>query len=272
MRLALITRPQWDPPLASFIDHDSRLIGAPLQQLRLLAGDQDVFSEWQTAPSRWLVLTSPASVVALQRWCANHQGSSTLQGDFGVAAVGGGTRDQAARLLKIDAQEIIVSGADETADAVSLVAALKAFGDSKKSNGFEWRQQSFLVIEGEGNRPTLRDGLSSLGAHVLAMALYARIDVDWPAEFWAMIDESNGQTTAQAQGGRVGIVITSSAMVLRVTTEFARRGIGLDRVIWCTQHATIARHLSAQGVGRVRRVRLDEGVLQHDLFDDEQYW
>lgn len=263
MRLALITRPQWDPPLVSFIDHDPRLVRAPLQRLRLCAVDEAKFSQWRQTPSgssRWLVLTSPASVVALQRWCAAHD-ADLLSGELNVAAVGGGTRDQAAKLLNLDAQKIIVSDAVESADAGSLIAALAAYGESKKSSGFDWDRQSFLVIEGQGNRPTLRKGLQGLGAHVLTMALYARIDVDWPREIWSMIAQ-----------GSMGVVVTSSAMASRLIAEFSQHAIALDAVIWCTQHATIARHLKEHGVGRVRRVRLDEGLLQNDLFADEQYW
>ena len=276
MLQAWVARPEWID--ATFVQRpDTRLRPMPLQRLRMRSVPYAVFQGLERSASAWLVLTSPASVRALRRWLES-SGDDYVRGlgRLRIAAVGSGTRDQ---LLKeifftlgersadahpssdLKPEQIIVAAEGAHADAEGL---LRAMDNIQKREHFDWSTQTLLLIEGESNRPTLREGLERRGAHVLSACLYLREDAPWPEQAW--------QEIAQAGPGEIGIVVTSSTTAEHLMGLFQHHGIPLIHVVWCTHHATIAGLLTKRGISRVRRVRLDDEFLEQDLFVNEHFW
>ena len=263
--VALLARPQWrglsgetSPPV------DPRIWSAPLQVLEPESIGEDLRSETlgflsRPASTRWAIFTSPASVTAYEHWVQTTAQQPTTQFDR-FAAVGSGTADQMRRaVLKTDSA--IVVGADAaTADALATVHAI---ADQVQSEGLAWKDQCFVIMGGTNNRPTLAEGLATLGATVMSLPLYSRRDVEWSDAVWKRLSESPRETA---------IVVTSSTVVDRLMQSLVTHGIDPVRLTWATHHETIAAKLVACGVSPIRRVRLDPPELSKDLFDYEQYW
>ncbi len=290
IRCALIARPQWDwsSPIGAGSDHipsvassasiqqeslgDPRLVGAPLQHLSLCPPDRRILDRFRWAQQQWLVLTSPASVQALDQWLFHTGINVMFNPDMRVAAVGSGTNNQLAhyisqnaadpaRAWRINANRTITSAVDEKADAVGLLAAMDAVC---RRDGFYWQEQMVLIAQGMGSRTTLVDGLRARGATVLVANLYQRIDVRWPDRIWAML--------ANAAPNEIAVVVTSTTVVDRLIQACGQHQLDLARVAWATQHAAVAERLKSRGIQPIRRVRLDPDHLSGDLFDHEQYW
>jgi uroporphyrinogen-III synthase len=271
MRIALIARPRWESDPAG-PSHAARLIDAPLQLLTLCDPQPQAFEALGRTTHPWIVFTSPASVQAMDRWIA-HTGINPMQwASLRLAAVGSGTR---AAIIDVSAQhavepscawpldhsQIIVSANDERADAAALLQSLDA---EQQRLPFAWQDQTFLLAQGQANRPTLADGLAARGAHVIPLAMYRRQDVSWPAAIWQMI--------GQAGSGECGVVVTSSTVIARLMADLAAHGVDPAGLAWCTQHAAIAEKLRAHGLARVRRVSLQPASLEGDLFEHEHDW
>lgn len=282
MRHVLMARPQWqgsDPQHAA-LHADPRLIAAPLQELELCTPARGPLQALQAAAAPWLLLTSPASVQALAQWMLALEINLFQITGLRIAAVGAGTRQELADVFAhdpastfskalatdsspaaADLQQVVTSGANEKADARSLLVALD---DVQRQEQFAWRDQTFLLVQGEDNRPTLHDGLSQRKAKVIDLIAYRRRDIDWPAARWADL--------AACTAGDYGVVVTSTAMADRLVKLFNTHAIPPEHVVWCTQHAAIADRIKQHGMASVRRVRLNPKVLVHDLFDPPQYW
>jgi uroporphyrinogen-III synthase len=282
MRHVLLTRPQWQtspqtspqtaPKAAKALPAaDSRIIAAPLQFIHDQAVAPALWNEFIAHPNAWLIFTSPTSVEAFSRWLsgntAPHQAVHTASLNLRIAAVGGGTRDRLRLLLEqgfLAAANIataVCAGDSERADAVTLLSRLKETGPAGMHG---WTDQQAFLVEGQGNRPTLADGLSALGAKVHHLALYTRTDTNWPEHVLSMI--------RQAAPKEVGVVITSSTVVERAVQMLRNHKVDPEHVVWCTQHQTIAQSLATAGISRVRKIRLEPTQLTYDLFKDEQYW
>lgn len=263
MEFAVLARPQWRLPLQSEAAPalDLRIISAPLQELELIPADPNVLKEHIQAPMPWLVFTSPASAVAFQAYL-----KEVFQ-EFPFAmvrfvAVGAGTRDQLTELFtELQRQEIVVSTEAEKADADTT---LQALDQAIQKDRLSFSQQDFLVIEGQGNRPTLREGLTARQAKVRSLALYRRIDVQWPQSLWDRL--------AATPAGQAAIVVTSSPVIDRVIAAIRAKGLDPQKFQWCTQHATIANRLQKAGLGPIRRVRLDAQLISDDLFTHDCNW
>jgi uroporphyrinogen-III synthase len=289
-RRALIARPQWDwsSPIGSGSDKssnaaqsasvpnhnelDPRLIAAPLQHLTLCAPDKRVLNTFRWASKQWLVLTSPASVQALDQWLFHTGVNIMFNPDMRVAVVGAGTNAQLAhyiaqnsadpaRAWRMNTSRTVTSAIDEQADAHGLLSAMDAV---YLRDGFLWQEQMVLIAQGHGSRTTLAAGLRDRGATVLIADLYRRIDVSWNDDVWQMISNS--------APGETAVVVTSTTVIDRLLGECAAHQVALDRLAWCTQHAAIAERLKTAGLQSVRRVRLDPMLLSADLFEHEQYW
>jgi uroporphyrinogen-III synthase len=263
MDYAVLARPQWRSPLSGEAPRitDSKIISAPLQELVLLTADPQVLQEHLRAANPWVVFTSPASVLAFKAYLS-HCDTAISNTRLHWAAVGNGTRDQALRMFEtLRADQVIVSEDPQKADAVSTLQALDHAADK---TGFDWPSQQFLVIEGKENRPTLREGLAARKAKAQSLALYERVDVDWPSELWSRL--------AQATPKQVGIVITSTAVVDRLLGAMKQRSLDPLQFRWCTQHASIAAKLTHWGLGPIGCVRLDPEHLSNDLFANGHNW
>ncbi len=285
-----MARPQWDwsSPIGAGDDHspsvssspsileetltDSRLINAPLQHLSLCAPDRHILDRFRWSQRQWLVLTSPASVQALDQWLFHTGINVMFNPDMRVAAVGSGTRAQLAhyiaqnsadpaRAWRIDARRTVTSAIDEKADAVGLLAAMD---EVCRRDGFYWQEQVVLIAQGQGSRVTLAQGLRERGATVLAANLYQRIDVSWPDSTWQMLSSAAPQ--------EVAVVLTSTTVVDRLLQDYQAHQLDLNHVVWATQHAAIAERLRQRGIQSIRRIRLDTSHLAGDLFEHEQYW
>lgn len=290
LKTALIARPQWDwsSPIGAGDDHspaitlspsiqqegtpDSRLVNAPLQHLSLCTPDRMMLDRFRWSQQQWLVLTSPASVQALDQWLFHTGINVMFNPDMRVAAVGSGTKAQLvhyiaqnaadpARAWRINAARTITSAIDEKADAVGLLAAMD---EVCLRDGFYWQEQVVLIAQGQNSRTTLVHGLRERGATVLAANLYRRIDVSWPDTTWDML--------AAAAPQEVAVVVTSTTVVDRLLQEYQAHELALTHVVWATQHAAIAERLRLRGIQTIRRVHLDASHLAGDLFEHEQYW
>lgn len=290
LRTALIARPQWDwsSPVGAGNDHspaissspsiheegitDPRLVNAPLQHLSLCTPDRQILDRFRWSQRQWLVLTSPASVQALDQWLFHTGINVMFNPDMRVAAVGSGTNAQLAhyiaqnsadpaRAWRINASRTVTSAVDEKADAVGLLAAMDAVC---RRDGFYWQEQVVLIAQGQGSRATLVDGLRARGATVLVANLYRRIDVSWSDSIWAML--------ASAAPREIAVVVTSTTVVDRLLQEYQAHSLDTHQVVWATQHAAIAERLRQRGIQQIRRVRLDAPQLSGDLFEHEQYW
>lgn len=271
MRIALITRPQWESK-ASGPTGSSRLIDAPLQELQLCAPDPQTLKALLDASHPWVVFTSPASVQAMDRW-VRATGIHPMQcKGLRVAAVGSGTRyaamqvaahhaDDPSMRWAVNLDDAVVSLSDERADAHTLLAALDAFVDQ---HALKWNEQTLLVAQGEGNRPTLAEGLAQRHARVIATALYRRTDVPWSESVWSAIKSH--------PAGECGVVVTTSGVIDRLVSDCASHAVKPQHLVWCTQHAAIADRLHARGITHVRRVSLDAAHLEHDLFEGGSTW
>lgn len=270
MRQAWIVRPDWSAP-QSVVDAHGRLRSMPLQHLELLPADASLLAQLTSAACPWLVFTSPGSVRAFAQWSAQTGIHVLMQDLVRVAAVGSGTRDQliteAAQQAetphpwRIDAAQILIADEADRADAQGLLAA---FDGLAQREGLDWRRQTFLLAEAEGNRPILREGFAQRGAKVLVARMYRRVDTQWPAAVWAEL--------ASVQPGEIGMVVSSSALARRLVELFHAHGLVLTQAVWCTHHQLIAQQLRTLGVEVIRRVRLGAGILDQDLFEHEHYW
>ena len=270
MRQAWIVRPDWSVP-QSFIDVQKRLRPMPLQHLELLPADPSLLAKLQAAACPWVVFTSPGSVHAFAMWSAQTGIHVLRQSAVRIAAVGSGTRDQliteaaqqsqGVNPWRIDSNQILIADDADRADAQGLLAA---FDGLAQREGLDWRRQTLLLAEAEGNRPILRGGFSQRGAQVLAARMYRRVDTQWPAAAW--------QELASTQPGEIGLVVSSSALARRLVELFHAHHLALTQAIWCTHHISIAQQLRTLGVEKIRRVRLGAYILDQDLFEHEHYW
>lgn len=243
----------------------------PLQHLELLPADASLLAQLNAAACPWLVFTSPGSVRAFAHW-SEQTGIHVLMRDVvRVAAVGSGTRDQliteAAQQAatphpwRIDPKQILIADDADRADAQGLLAA---FDGLAQREGLDWRRQTLLLAEAEGNRPILREGFAHRGAQVLAARIYRRVETQWPAAAWAEL--------ASTPPGEIGLVVSSSALARRLVELFHDHGLALTQAIWCTHHSSIAQQLRTLGIEMIRRVRLGAQLLDQDLFEHENYW
>jgi uroporphyrinogen-III synthase len=264
MRQVWMTRPEWsDPALrTSQTDHasDGRLKAMPLQRLEMLNPDTALLEALSDAACPWAVWTSPAAVSAFFFWLRHRGVDTVFLSNARLAAIGSGTRDQLLRLYP-EAGTIISADHEERADAQGLLSAMDRCIAQESS---DWAQQTLLIVEGESNRPTLREGLSARGAACLPAVLYRRIASAWPESAWIEI--------ARSGPGALGLVVTSSAAGRQLIAAFQAHGLALSQVIWCTHHAAIAELLQQAGVTAVRRVRLNHQWLSYDLFEHEALW
>jgi uroporphyrinogen-III synthase len=263
MEYAVLARPQWRSPLQGEAPPiaDSRIIVAPLQELMLLEADPHLLRDHLRFANPWIVFTSPASVLAFRAYLS-HCGMEFSTARVHWAAVGNGTRDQALRMFEsLRSDEVIVSEDPHKADASSTLQALDY---AAQKLGFDWPSQQFLVIEGKDNRPTLREGLVARGARAQSLALYMRVDVDWPHELWGRL--------ALATRQQAGLVITSTTVVDRLFKAMKQHRIDPHQFRWCTQHAAIAAKLVHWGLGPIGCVRLDPQHLSNDLFSNGHNW
>jgi len=273
MRRALLARPAWDAP--GLPDQpapagDDRIVASPLQVLRILPLPTTACDNMSAGLAGWLVLTSPACVEALAlRW---RQGSlkGLAEPDIRLAAVGRGTADAAKAALfdpgeggtpLLASRPILVPPDTESPDARRLLATLHS---QQVLEGFAWSGQQFIVIQGRPSRPALTEGLAQSGAHVLALDLYERCDVDWPATLW----ESLGREPARD----TGVVVTSTTVVDRLLQQCRTHGIAADHLVWCAHHRSVADMLARATHLPVRRVSLQDSHLSRDLFIDERFW
>ena len=263
MEFAVLARPQWRSPLQGESDRslDPRIVAAPLQELELLDLDPQALNSQLQLHGLWIVFTSPASVQAFQAQIGRHALELPYRA-LRFIAVGTGTRDQICRAFSsLRSEEILISSDPEKADAASTLQALDQVA---RQTGLDWPSQHFLVIEGQGNRATLREGLVCRKAQVVSLALYARLDVQWPEALWARL--------AQSAPRQAGIVITSTTVIERLVHEMKARDLDPRKFVWCTQHATIAARLDNAGFGPVRRIRLDAQSITNDLFTHGGNW
>lgn len=266
MTVALLARPEWRGLDAeSPAPTDPRIWSAPLQLLVLEQDSSDrLLSELRTFATQgsstvWVVMTSPASVIAFAHWIANRPFLQEISINR-FAAVGAGTADQMRRSGVGSENTVVVGGDASSADALTTVDMLAA---QLGKEGALWQNQSFVVVGGKGNRPTLCDALRGQRAKVMALPIYTRQDVDWPESLWARLKE-HPQKTA--------VVVTSSTVIDRLYQALVTHQIDPGSLIWATHHATIATRLMTHGLSPIRRVRLDPSVLSVDLFEHEQHW
>lgn len=225
---------------------------------------------FRQAKSPWLVFTSPASVQAFAHWIAQIDLSVSRWPGLRFATVGSGTQQSLVALESIgflnaaDRANVLSSADAHRADAVTLVSAMHA---RVTELGLAWPTQTVMVVEGCDNRPQLKESLAALGAQVMGLALYERVNVAWP--------QTVIQQLKAAQPGQVAVVITSTQALDLALRQIEEAGIDSSRLVWCTHHQSIALTLAQMRAGlqgRIRRVRLDPQALQEDLFSHEQYW
>jgi uroporphyrinogen-III synthase len=282
MQQVLLTRPRWEEDSGGVAPNhvvnylpaapaDPRILPAPLQQIHFQSPSPALWEEISNRPNAWLIFTSPTSVEAFSRWATQELPASGVAAvpppGLRLAAVGLGTRDRLALLVDqgfLSAEQVqatIYVADSDRADATALLTQLNIQGPG---NGQSWDGQFVFLVQGQGNRPTLADGLNLLGATVIQVTLYARVNAHWPQALLSLVQSAAPQA--------VGIVITSSTVVERLLQMLRDHQVDPDRLVWCTQHQTIAQSLFAAGISCVRKIRLEPTRLIHDLFQDEQYW
>ncbi len=264
--VALLARPEWlDLPSENPAPADPRIWSAPLQVLVLERDPSDrLLSELRAFVSQgpsavWVVMTSPASVIAFTHWTADRSlpwEASLTQ----FAAVGSGTVEQMRRSGIGSENTVVVGGDASSADALTTVDVIAAHLEKE---GASWQDQFFVVVGGKDNRPTLCDALRRQKAQVMALPIYTRQDVEWPESIW---------TRLKARPQETAIVITSSTVIDRLHKALVTHQIDPGSLNWATHHATIAARLKTQGLSPIRRVRLDPLALSVDLFEHEQHW
>jgi uroporphyrinogen-III synthase len=288
MQFALLSRPLWAGsaliqtliPAQSAPANDPRLISAPLQQLEFIQTDQfnppssaTIFNYLTlaapAAANPWFIFTSPASVQAFGFWVLQIKAQLPFT-HARLAAVGTGTLDRLKELQRMgffsedQIKQAICEQEKEKADAQGLLEKLNQSGTKQAIN---WSDHFVLLVQGQGNRPTLADGLNAMGANVARCELYRRVDIDWPKEVLAKLKT--------AAPGQAGVVLTSTTVVDRALQLLGTNMINPKAVVWCTQHQAIADRLQQAGaaqLNQIRRVRLDTQYLIHDLFEHENYW
>lgn len=263
MDYAVLARPQWRPSLQGELapPADPRIILAPLQELSLLSADSNALKAHISASNPWLVFTSPASVLAFNAYLKACE-LDLFHCAIRFAAVGAGTRDQLVKVFpQISAQEVVTSREPEKADAISTLAALD---DLVKKENLSWPDQKFLILEGQDNRTTLREGLLQRQAKAQSLPLYQRIDVEWPEALWLRLSKT--------AAGQAGIVVTSTTVIDRLLLVIQSKGLDPKQFVWFTQHTTIAHRLAHAGLGPIGRVRLDAQRISDDLFSHVHNW
>jgi len=270
LRLALLTRPQWiEGPLATPSEgHDPRILRAPIQGLVPLGSSLALLRAVHQQGAGWLLFTSPSSVEAFYISLLEASPDRPLLSNLRLIAVGGGTKDRLSLLLKAgrisQAQLDGATLADkrELADAESLLATL---AELQRQEGFDWSNQTVLLVTAVGNRPRLHDGLAAWGAQVTNLVLYERVDLPWPDEaVKARMTAWSAQETA--------VVVTSTTVIPRMFEQLREASIDSASLVWCTQHQRIAERLQGLVTSKVRQVRLDPEFLTEDLFTHETYW
>ncbi len=197
--VALLARPEWlglsaENPAPT----DPRIWPAPLQVLALEEGPSDqLLSALRTFAAQgsstvWVVMTSPASVIAFAHWSANRTFTFDRSRSR-FAVVGSGTAEQMRRSGIGSENTVLVGGDASSADAVTTVGMIAA---QLEREGALWQDQSFVVVGGMGNRPTLCDALRGQNAQVMALPIYTRQDVEWPEPLWAAAVRSRWPHTA----------------------------------------------------------------------------
>jgi len=246
-------------PISSLLD--SRIWIGPLQQLELVAPpSRPDFTD--TGYQHWLVFTSPSSVLAFDAWMLAHAQNLFQAAYPRIAAVGAGTADQLREMPWIAPSiEIVHVEESEKASALGLIQRLIV---QQSQELFSWREQSFVLVEGDQNRPTLADGLSSLGAEVQSLPVYRRTHARWNLAIRKCLQEANSH--------EAGLLVTSTTVTDRLISTLAELGVPLNHLVWFTQHQTIAGQLHLKTQEPIYRVRLDPRYFVGDAFDNPTPW
>jgi uroporphyrinogen-III synthase len=240
---------------------DPRIWRGPLQQLELVTPPfTPDFSD--ASHQHWLVFTSPSSVLAFDAWMHDHAQNLLINHRPRLAAVGGGTAHRLRSMPWTTRFDEIVHVEDSTkASAQSLIDCLLAI---QSQESFAWSKQSFVLVEGEDNRPTLAQGLAALGAEVHPFHVYRRTDARWNLPLKDLIQHSMPK--------EVGLLVTSSTVIDRVLSCVAELRVPMNHVVWLTQHQTIADQLHEKTRESILRVRLDPRYFLGDAFDQPTPW
>lgn len=242
----LVTRPQ---PQAD--DWVARLqaLGAPAQALPLMrivrreGFDAAVRAAWSDlARHRLVMFVSPNAVLAF--FAGRPEGAAwpaqTLAGATGPGTIA------ALRAQGVDARSIAAPPEDAASfDAESLWRHALA--------GLDWTQRQALIVRGEDGRDWLATTLRQAGAHVDALAAYARAEPAWSAAESAAL-----AVVARDPAAQVWLFSSSQciAHLLRAPVDAATLA-ALRQVPVLATHARIAETARAAGFAAVVPVRPD---------------
>lgn len=263
------TRPQWRDRVGANDDAvdpigpllDARIWRGPLQQLELVTPPSTTDLS-DASHQHWLVFTSPSSVLAFDAWMHDHAQNLLINHRPRFAAVGGGTADRLRAMPWMKPFDEILHVEDSAkASAQSLIDCLST---RQPQESWAWPDQSFVLVEGEDNRPTLAQGLSALGAEVHPFPVYRRTDARWNLSLKGLIQHSMPK--------EVGLLVTSSTVIDRALSCVAELRVPMNHVVWLTQHQTIADQLHEKIREPILRVRLDPRYFVGDAFDQPTSW
>ena len=258
----------WTQNLRSELSSSYALLNAPLQRLSLKNSENFVndFDNWLQCfslnqTSGYMIFTSPASVKALikhlysfqntkKKFChlePNHTSITqrltvAIQDQrLKVATIGVGTKNQLTEQInKLVKSKSISSNcflnevihAENNADSSSFLDLHK----EKLAN------TNLLILEGEGNKPTLEHGLKTISTNVNKIVLYERETCNFPPlfKFYNKVFRKNKPPKGVLNfNKKIFLLLSSSTIANLAKKELKKQKIELSSLIVLSHHDRI---------------------------------
>ncbi len=238
--LVIDTRPVWEPPIQinGFTEFALPYVAAPLQTLRRLP-QSSLLNDWSALRSAKLdqvaglaiVATSPASVEALQGMpgLSEEIATSLVRRESPLFAVGAAS----ARYLAVWASSHgLAADVHAPANDSGVQAFVKLLGKTSPP------YPCFVLLESTSNQPDLALSLRENGLQAERLGLYERLDCPLASHLTKV---------SLPQAGHVYVLVSSSSLVGRASSELRQAGLDPHEVRWLCHHDKILRLLEAAG-------------------------
>jgi len=245
-----------------------KVMDAPLQMLSLTdsvnVGNQ-LFSWLSTVISKksygYLIFTSPSSVKALAKQLSyfnnlkkqslnysenHHQIANSLVSGIceyriKAATIGIGTKNQLIEFINI----LIPTESDSKTFFLDELLFVKDNADSVsflQSYENKFIDKNLLVLEGEGNKPTLVNGLNTISNMVRSLSLYRRKDLQLPAltSFYNKVTNMHVSPNQEINFNmQVFLLLSSSSIADLAKKELKKQKVMLNSLVVLTHHDRI---------------------------------
>ena len=245
-----------------------KVMDAPLQMLSLTdsvnVGNQ-LFSWLSTVISKksygYLIFTSPSSVKALAKQLSyfnnlkkqslnysenHHQIANSLVSGIceyriKAATIGTGTKNQLIEFINI----LIPTESDSKTFFLDELLFVKDNADSVsflQSYENKFIDKNLLVLEGEGNKPTLVNGLNTISNMVRSLSLYRRKDLQLPAltSFYNKVTNMHVSPNQEINFNmQVFLLLSSSSIADLAKKELKKQKVMLNSLVVLTHHDRI---------------------------------